>query len=616
MNTTEINRLVEHAVAEIKAVNSGYRKKDRKDKLPDFNPIYRRTVELKERIEIHTELDKKPLEMMEKRAPYEDDMQYKYRKENWNSVTMPYFSKALGKLNRIMNPSNYSINFSAEQAIEKEYFATGIPSSSAIETYFEQIVLYKKILDPNALLVVKPFYLPTKEVETEDGIVLVYDQTEAMPVAPVVIDCQRVIEFKEDVFAMIELLEKSKVDVGGKIKREGLMFEIYDQNNIWRVEQIGKKEKYEFSEPYLYYSHNLGYLPAQKLKGFPKQDDVYVYYQSYFIDAIPNLDTALYLNSNLDMSMVNHMIPQRVEQMDRCDDQDCNGRGYLIEYYNEQEIRRPCQRCKGTGSLSRTGPMMVKQLQVPDGMTPGDTATNYTPPGIWYVSPDAGPLEFVDKKFEKLVESAFLFINMDVSTTEVKGSETALGKQIDREELFSFLMRISNELFDLLEFTIKAIGEMRYTNFKMPEISAPTSFQIRSEYDLMEELIEAKKAGLPEIALREIIVQTMATRFSSQIELEKATNLIMATDRIVTMSNIEAQGAVAAGLAHKWEYVLHVSAGAFIEQLVVENENFFMLDPSEQQKQLIDKAKAVEKGLTVEKGSVSKILEIANAPAA
>lgn len=613
MNPTEISGYISFIVDQIKSTIT-YRGIDPKKKRPKFNPIYGKTVELKERIEIHTELDKKPLEMMEKRAPYEDDRQYKYRKENWNSVTMPYFAKALGKLNRIMNPSNYSISWGADRNDHKDYFENQIPISRSIETYFEQIVMVKKILDPNALLVVKPFYLPTREVEEDGKIVLETDQSKEMPVVPVMVDCERVLEYREGEFAIIELLEKSKVQSGSKEVKEGYIFEIYDRNTIWRVKQIGKKSDWIFSEPEIYYQHNIGYLPCEKLKGYPKQDDLHIYYQSYFIDAIPNLDVALYLNSNLDMSLVTHMHPQRVEQTDRCDNLECMGRGYIIEFANEQELRKPCGRCNGTGSLSKTGPMMVKQVTMPDNLNMGESSNSFSPPGIWYVAPSAEPLEFIDKKIDHLINAAFMFINIDVSNSEVKGSETALGKQIDREELFSFMMRISNELFDLLEFTIKTMGEMRYgKSFVMPEVNAPVSFQVRSEKDLTEELGEAKKAGLPEIALREIITQTMSKRFSSQVLVEKSTNLIMAVDRLVTMSNIESQAQVASGLAAKWEAILHASAGAFVEQLAIENPKFFELDFNGQRDALIEKAKSVESSLTTQKGSAGNVLDIANA---
>lgn len=609
--TEQVNFIVEELKRQAQAVRSKSEKKDR----PKFNPIYGKTVELKERIEIHSDLDKKPLEMMEKRAPYEDDRQYKWRKENWNNVTMPYFAKALGKLNRIMAPSNYSINWSVDNNEQKDYFEKDIPLCKSIDNFFEQVVLVKKILDPNALLVVKPYYLPMKEVEIDGKAMMIPDETKNMPVVPVIVDCERVLEYREGEFAIIELVEKSLVEFNRKKVREGFIFEIYDRNIIWRVEQIGNKVDWQFSAPYIYYQHDLNKLPCQKLKGYPKHFDLHVYYQSYFIYAVPNLDTAIYLNSNLDMSMVNHMHPQLVEQVQKCKNEQCMGRGFISEFHNDQEIRRPCPDCLGTGGMSKTGPMMSKQLVISDSLD--DTSNGIQPPGKWYVAPPSEPLEFISKKIDDLVAAAFLFVNMDVSNSEVKGTETALGKSIDREELFTFLMRISNELFDLLSFTIEVMGMMRYgKEFKAPQVHAPTSFQIRSEYDLTQELVEAKKAGMPEVALREIIRQTIAKRFSSQVEIEKATNLIMAVDRLVTLSNLESKGEVASGTATKWQHILHTSAGTYIEQLLIEKPDFFSLAFDVQRDALYNKAKEDPALIVSDNGTAASVLNIANNPAA
>src|SRR6478752_1349619 len=98
MEQAEIQLIVSETVAQLKR---GVNKKER----PRFNPIYIKTVDLKERIEVHTDLDNVPKGMIKRRGPYEDDNQYRYRKDNWNNITMPYFMKALGSLNRIMNPS-------------------------------------------------------------------------------------------------------------------------------------------------------------------------------------------------------------------------------------------------------------------------------------------------------------------------------------------------------------------------------------------------------------------------------------------------------------------------------------------------------------------------------
>lgn len=606
MNIIEVQRIINEKL-EILRPGSTYSVKKDKNKIPDLNPIYAKTVELRNRMLVHAELDKKPYDMMKKRGPYEDVLQFEYREKNWQSITMPYFMGALSELNRIMNPSNYAIQWDKSMDKAREYFYDEVPLFGSITAFFEQIVLVQKIIDPNALLVVKPYYLPTKEYEGENGPELIFDDQQEIPVFPCVVECTKVIDYMQGRFAMIQLDEKSPVMHGNKKVMQGLVFEFYDTENIYRIVQVGVKNEWTF-ETSVYYPHNLGYLPCEKLKGIPFQQDLHVYFQSYFINAIPHLDTALYENSNLDMAVVTQVYPQRSEYVDKCDEPECEG-GWIKSYVQEKEHRTPCSKCKGTGTISNVGPMMVKQVSVGNSFVGEDKDASKYFPGVAYTAPPAEPLEFLWKKINRGVEQAFSFLGVNISISDVKGSETALGKQIDREKLFAFLMGISPEFFDLIEFTIKAMGEMRYSDFIVPKVVAPTSFAIRSEEDLTMELIEGKKANLPDIALREIVKEFMGKRFSNLKDVEPVINLAFSVDRFITCNKIDMATTQAQGNCMLWEVVLHDSIYTFIDNILQTDDSFFDKPIEEQKKALIDQAKAL--AAEIEKSKPGGVKDIA-----
>lgn len=605
MEQTEIQLIISETVAQLK---KGVNKKER----PRFNPVYIKTVDLKERIEVHTDLDNVPKGMIKRRGPYEDDKQYEYRKNNWNNITMPYFMKALGSLNRIMNPSNYSITFDSNQTEEQEYFNKYIPVFGSIENYFEQVVLTQKIVDPNSLMVIKPASLPIREEVVDGEQVFVFDDTKKIAPVPFIYGCEKVIHCREGVYAMIEIEEKSWVKNGNMTVKEGKIFEFYDTENIYRIKQVGVKREYEFTAPELYYPHNLGYLPCERLKGIPKKDEDLIYYQSYFIYAIPHLDVALFEYSNLDMSTVTQLFPQRVEYVDKCEYAGCDhGIIRMWDEENESEIHNNCPSCHGSGVRQKVGPMMTKQHIAPDRLT-SDQDTQMPFPGLAYVAPDSAPLTFVHNKFKQDVIDAFSFVNINVSNTDVKGSETALGKQIDREELFSFIMRISNEFYDLMGFCIKTIGMMRYgREFKMPIISPPTSFAIRSEQDLTAELIEGKKAGLPDIALRQIIRDLIAKRFSNQVNIEPIVSVVFLVDRFVTSNTIDLTAKLANGTAMKWEAVLHDSIYTIIDNALLTDPNFFTKDIMAQKDYIIAESKKIAAEIHTANTATVKVEDIA-----
>lgn len=555
--------------------------------IPPLNPVYQKTVQYRDMIKVHSDIDNKPIDLMRKRAPNEDDRQYIYRVNNFENVTMPYFMKALGKLNRIFNPSNYSIQWTTGQENEKKYFDEEIPVFGSLTSYFEEVVLTQKILDPNALLVIKPYFLPYKEDIDENGVVYyVLDDSEQITPIACVVDCDKVIDYKENVFAFIQLEEKSWVKVGDKEVKEGLIFEFYDETNIYRITQIGKKIDWQFTLPEIYYPHNLGYVPCWKLKGIPKQKEIHVLYQSYYIFAIPNLNIALYSHSNLDISLTTHMFPQKVEWIDRCPEPSCD-KGKIRFEENGNWLSKDCPTCGGTGWNKKTGPMMTKYFTIPD-QTQGDTDVESVPfPGMAFVAPNPDIPKFVHEKFMSDVETAFNFLNMDISNSDVKGGQPALSKQIDREELFVMLMRISNEVFSLFDKSMTAMGTLRYgSTFAKPVVSAPTSFSIRSEQDLLAELKDAKESGVPDVALGEIVKEYISKRYSNRANIHKIVNLAFAVDRLVVKIQEETDSMLMNNTASKLEVVLHDSIFTYIDQCMIEDEKFFDKDLKYQEEKL------------------------------
>ena len=94
----------------------------------------------------------------------------------------------------------------------------------------------------------------------------------------------------------------SNVKSGSKMEKSGIVLELYDDTNIWKIYQTGKKSDMEFSEPVLYFQHNLGYVPCHKLMGTPQLINDEIAFQSPFITAVPFLDQVVLDESYLQIS--------------------------------------------------------------------------------------------------------------------------------------------------------------------------------------------------------------------------------------------------------------------------------------------------------------------------
>lgn len=578
------------------------------EKLPEFTPIYRKTVELYSRVRIHAVDGVFPENLFREKAPNEKAEEFEYRKRLYKavgSITHPYWERAQSKLNRIWNEKNYTIEIPEIEGVEWEgfspadYFNKDYPEFQSIEAYFKSIVTVQKIADPNAWLAID--VIP-RETDTE-------------PVKPVckIWGCERIWGFESGKYLLVKTDEKSVVKVGNVNKKEGIVLRMYAADGIYRIEQYGRQLDYTFGDPEQVYEFSeFKDLQAWPLRGKPQTEDNLVYFQSYFQPAVPSLNSALIDANTLQISKIANVFMERWEMVDDCDSEGCSG-GWV---YNDEEQRRSrCNSCLGTGRKNFSSVLSIQQIPVPK------TAQILGPDGNSMPIPTAGyidkvgeveNLRFLREEVIQEIIAAFIMINMEVSNTDAKGSETALGKMVDREELFAFILQISNELFDLLGNAFHALGKIRYTSAWKKDVSLgyPQNFAIRGDAELTREITDAKTAGMPNVLQEALIKEYVGTRFNSQDKIENWTALIFKTDRLFSFSSLEIAAKLAGGTVAKWEAVLHDSISMFIDEAINENEKFWEMDLKDQKAILTEKAKATASAITPTRVSAEEIIRV------
>lgn len=572
--------------------------KEKYEKLVSYYPSYSQIVKLYEETRTHSDMDYFPEKLFKEKAPNQDEKEFEYEKGNYKPCTVPFWGRAEASVGRIWNKENFSIKYPDQK--QGEYFETGIPFYGSILYFFSSVYTSWKLKDPNALLAIKPYKLPEKK--DKDGN-LIADDTQLIEPVPYIYLGQNVIRYEEEVYALVLTDEKSMVKRGSVEVKEGRIFEFYDVNNIYKITQYGNKEE-ETYRIELYYPHNLGFLPCDKLRGKPIYKNGTFYYESYFRDAVPALDEALIYNSILKMSTVSQAYPVYWEITDRCLAPGClNGKamqdGKLVD----------CPECNGTGDRNKKSPTGKYKVQMP-GKLDGDNKMPIPPLG--WESPDIAVLTHLDKIKDKSILQAFTFQNVDVSNTLVKGSETATERMIDREEFFSFLLKFSDECFEALKWCINTMGKMRYgSNFKEPEIRFPNNFSLRTFNEVTEEINEGKTAGLPDIAMYKLLQEYIKLRFGIDARFASMINLIVSVDSLLLKSDQDISSLKAQGLIEKWEAILHRKILVYIEDRLKENDKFLEY-PKNAKEELISLAKQ-DAAAGEEAGSAPNILaEIEN----
>jgi hypothetical protein len=600
-NEIQIRQILESKVEILKNT-------DTKKHIPEFTEVYKESVEYAERISIHSEIGKFPYNLFKKRAPNQTDDEFEYLKATYKTTSFPIWERFMGFINRIWNDQNWSISWPenesltlSEEETPQKYLEEDYPVFGSLESYFKNIVTPTKEKDANALLTHKPYYIPVKQNENNE---LIIDEGQLIKPIACIYASDQLVGFLDGQYALVKTHERSWVQFNGVKDQSGLIFEFYDNANIWRIIQVGKKVDYTF-EYVIYWSHNLGYVPFKKLKGKPIYKGEELLYQSHFMAAVEPMDDILLDSSYLRAIKAGHAFPHKYELVDECEYNSgfsiCRGGKVLSE---QGEI--DCPKCQGTGLSKPSSPLGVYQLRMPNRND--DSSKNAQWPPFGWVSPDPAIMEFLRKEIDSNKEEALSILNL-TSTSNPKGSDTALGKLTDREDSFSFIQSISNQNFELYEFSTKVNIHMRNgLKANLPILSHPKNFAIRNEVELTEELANAKAKGLPEIALRKILQEYLITRFNTQEEAMKAVDLTFYADRLICLSTQEIAQKKIGGTIANYEDILHTSIYYFIANATSSDPSFFDKTLDEQKTIIVQMAKDKELEITPKKLNPDQIL--------
>lgn len=119
------------------------------------------------------------------------------------------------------------------------------------------------------------------------------------------------------------------------------------------------------------------------------------------------------------------------------------------------------------------------------------------------------------------------------------------------------------------------MGMMRYgKDFVEPVIQRPISYDFNSEGDYLVQISAAQTAGAPPVIIASYVYKYLKAIFYDNPQTAKAYDLIIAADRIFTMTKEQIQYEVGRNLIEPWQVVLHDSSLTFVSELVRDNPEF------------------------------------------
>jgi len=548
------------------------------------HPYYNEAVRIKKAMSVHV-YGEKPVELLNRVRPGEDDTIKQYRLDNYEPTTKAPCGKAIKIVSKIFNPNLSSIIFPQTEKSKKlkEYTMEYFPVYNSLTVFNKDVTLKKMIADPNAIMVVKPQKNPENDAERVKPVVIIYGS-------------ENVWNWDYDHF----LVYLSEENLGDDRKSEiKYTFEYLDYTQILRFTAQVHDDKL-ILEVVDVYEHKFKdknqepQIPAWKLGGnsLPCEDGEIIF-ESFFADAQAHWNLSIIHQSDIQGSFTKHMNPQRMVIGEECHHQKMiEGLLYKCNYGMLKTAGStsfyPCDACHGSGKVSSspyednivTRPKLEEISGL--GMAP-----------VEYVKVPVEATKLLVEQAKDMVREGSAAINMDIED-KVGENQSGIAKIYDRSAQNNTIYDIGSRMYDVIfnnqfYFINKYLNGTedssagKNTDENLPQVNKPTSFNVES----IEEMLAGLKLSTDARVDRNVQQAKEIAYLSRDMETNPYLKTYYVTlvnlDPLYRMTQDEVDLNLAKGLIYKTDAVVHANLKPFVDRALQKDKKFL---EQEKEKQL------------------------------
>lgn len=558
----------------------------RKSGRPEYYEGYNKVCDEYESIRVHSVAGVIPEKLFAKRSPNATEQEWNYAKDNYQQTSnLPVFMDFVSTVSRAFNDGNWSVEYKKDNTnIEsyQEYVEGEVPTYYSVENYIRHVLPANKMRDAMGVTVVKPKISYKLD---GSGEYLIEDDQELRKPEIFYFECPHVWSNEDEEYFVIKTNRYCKCDDG----KEGFIIWVVDDVNFYVFHQTGKQADWSFVLKETI-PHNSDTIPVQRLKGVPVIHDNHLFWQSQFLFAVPALNSVVLDESYLQISKYKVGYPTRIIAANICEFVDAKTQDNCINGYlgiPGSELYRKCPACDGTGSRTRLSPQAELLLK------PGTRENNYQSEDVdkvlKYVSPPVEAMDLLRREISTQLYQARAILHLKSEGTPDSG-ENVVESANQNKSLNAFIKPISDQMFSLYEWILEVMAAQIYPE-NPPEVTVifPQSFEFLTDKDYLFLIKEAQASGAPPFVIHALIWKYLSSIFYTDMEAAKVADLIMKTDRLVTLTTNEIQQGILNKTIEPWEKILHDSAIQFVMEL--QSEASFWKDNTDRVTLLINKAK-------------------------
>lgn len=536
--------------------------------------FYSDTLELSKWLTVHANGDF-PTELIEERRPSEIAKILEYRQKIFESITYPVMSKVFTALQKIRRSPDWSVNFDTANFSPripanqnpKDYLTEYYPQFGSLENWLFELVMPNYLTDSNAVIAVVPKSYPVDAATFINPICKLFRSEDVIDF----IEGDYAVLYNDDDYSYVD--DKGNTHKAKSYYIMTAMFtELYVQDGAASY------------TPMYRYDHNIGELPAFKVKGIVKQTKgAQILYKSR-IDAMkPRLNEAIREYNDLAVEVVQNIFSERWEfGTDDCT--KCKGKG-TVKQTGFLNSSTSCGHCGGSG-LEPRGPFSMIKLRPP---MPGEQALPTPPAG--FIEKSTEIVKIQDERVDKHIYHALSAVNLEFLADKPL-NESGIAKAYDRDDINNFIHAVATDLVNIYIQAAYFIVEMRYSVLlpdqqvrfaHLPMVAVPERFDLLSAQQYEEEISRAKKSGTNPAIVTEMEKQFVNKRFASDDKSKARMLAILELDPLSGLTEEDKMVRLGNNGITPQDYVLSCNIYKLLLRAERENRDFYNLSREEQQ---------------------------------
>ncbi len=520
---------------------------------------YTDSVEMADALQIHSD-GKYPEHLIETRRPGETKEIQEYRKKTFEPITKPIFSKVYNTLMKIRKSGDWLIQFPkelpariAQDETPEVYLMRDFPKHGSITNWMFSIAFKNYLTDANSCIFTYP---KTLEVES----------AEYLKPYPRIFDAAQVLDYKSDRYFVLLDEDPIHYENDGNYYTDGGRYWVIQPDTIQAFDV--HRQGGMISEV-LNIENPLGYMPVRFMYGVNVAMSSHTMLNESRLNSIvPKLNIALRESSDLDAEIVQHIHSTMWSlQPQAC--QTCRGIGSVPR---ENSAPISCPACGGKGLL----PLNPYEHLVIAPPRPGEPQMPTPPMG--YVEKDTGIARLQDERIKQHIYDALSSINMEY-LAEVPMSQSGVSKQVDREELNSFVHSIAEDVVRIMDEVAYDICAWRYSgvtddiNSLLPYINVPDRFDMLNGNVLVQELQALSQANVDPAIINAAQMELVGKKFHDEMSRD-AVILQLKLDPFAGVSVDELASAKTFDAISQTDFVIHSNISKFIHRALQEIPDF------------------------------------------